>query len=92
MRSLKWLQTAFAHDLVKTVPESYMLGDRALYLAAFNKMREVISPDGLMPDDGPSTALRTFVELHPAIKPRTVDVSSAFTNQFAQIAKARFKA
>lgn len=92
VRSLKWLQTAGPRDLIKTVPEVYMLGDRALYLAAFNKMREVISPDGLMPDDGPATALKAFAELHPAVKPRTVEVSSAFTNQFAQIAKARFKA
>jgi len=92
VRSLKWLQTAGAHDLVKNVPEAYMLGDRALYLTAFSKMREVISPDGLMPDDGPITALRAFVELHPSDKPRAVDLSSAFTNQFAQVAKARFKA
>ncbi len=92
VRSLKWLQTAGPRDIIKNVPEVYMLGDRALYLAGFNKMREGISPDGLMPEDGPSTALKAFAELHPAIKPRTLSVSSAFTNQFAQVAKARFKA
>jgi NitT/TauT family transport system substrate-binding protein len=92
VRSLKWLQTAGPRDLITSVPEAYMLGDRALYLAAFNKMREVVSPDGLMTEDGPATALRAFVALHPAVKPRAVDVNSAFTNQFAQLAKARFKA
>lgn len=92
VRSLKWLQTAFPHDLVKNVPEGYMLGDRASYLAAFNKMREIISPDGLMPEDGPATALRALVERHPVIKDRVVNVANAFTNQFAQVAKARFKA
>jgi NitT/TauT family transport system substrate-binding protein len=92
VRSLKWLQTAGPRDLIKTVPEVYMLGDRALYLAAFNKMREVISPDGLMPDDGPLTALKAFVELHPAVKPSALNVSKAFTNQFATLAKARFNA
>ena len=92
VRSLKWLQTAGPRDLIKTVPELDMLGDRALYLAAFNKMREVISPDGLMPDGGPDTAQKVFAELHPALKPQTLNVSKAFTNQFAQVAKARFKA
>ncbi len=92
VRSLKWLQTAGPRDLIKTVPELDMLGDRALYLAAFNKMREVISPDGLMPDDGPGTALKVFAELHPAVKSQNLNVSRAFTNQFAQVAKARFKA
>ena len=38
--------------IIRTVPEPYFQGDRALYLAAFSKVRETISPDGLMPDDG----------------------------------------
>lgn len=92
VRSLKWLQTAGPRDLIKNVPEAYMLGDRALYLSAFNKMREVISPDGLMSEDGPATAMRAFAGSHPTFKPNTVDLSSAFTNQFAQVAKARYKA
>lgn len=92
VRSLKWLQTAGPRDIIKNVPEAYMLGDRALYLAAFNKMREVISPDGLMPADGPATALRVFAELRPAVQAQPVDMSRLFTNQFAQVAKARFNA
>ncbi|MEP6825960.1 MAG: ABC transporter substrate-binding protein, partial [Ramlibacter sp.] len=32
VHSLKWLQTAGPSDIIKTVPESYLLGDRALYL------------------------------------------------------------
>jgi len=31
-------------DIIKTVPEAYLLGDRALYLAAFNKVREAFLP------------------------------------------------
>lgn len=92
VRSLKWLQTAGPRDLIKTVPELDMLGDRALYLAAFNKMREVISSDGLMPDGAPATALKVFSELHPALKAQAVSATRAYTNEFAQAAKARFKA
>ena len=40
------LQTAGPSDIVKTVPEGYLLGDRAVYLAAFDKVREAISTDG----------------------------------------------
>ena len=54
VHSLKWLQTAGPSDMIKTVPESYLLGDRALYLAACNKVREAISPDGMFPDEGPA--------------------------------------
>ena len=92
VRSLKWLQTAGPLDLIKNVPEAFMLGDRALYLAAFNKMREVISPDGLMPDDGPATATRALAERHQAAKLGAVATASTYTNRFAQEAKVRFKA
>jgi NitT/TauT family transport system substrate-binding protein len=43
VHGLKWLQTAGPSDIINTVPESYLLGDRALYLASFNKVREAIS-------------------------------------------------
>ena len=42
VHGLKWLQTAGPSDIIKTVPESYLLGDRALYLASFNKVREAL--------------------------------------------------
>ena len=52
VHGLKWLQTAGPGDIIKTVPEGYLLGDRALYLASFNKVRESISLDGMMPEEG----------------------------------------
>jgi ABC-type nitrate/sulfonate/bicarbonate transport system substrate-binding protein len=52
VHGLKWLQTAGPSDIIKTVPEGYLLGDRALYLASFNKVREAISLDGMIPDEG----------------------------------------
>ena len=67
VHALKWLQTAGPSDIVKMVPESYFLGDRAVYLAAFNKAREAISPDGLMPEDGPPTALAALGSFDPLV-------------------------
>ena len=43
VHGLKWLQTAGPGDIIKTVPETYLLGDRALYLASFDKVREAIA-------------------------------------------------
>ncbi|HOV19636.1 MAG TPA: ABC transporter substrate-binding protein, partial [Ottowia sp.] len=50
VHALRWLTKAGPSDIVKTVPESYLLGDRALYLAAWENVREAISPDGIMPE------------------------------------------
>lgn len=92
VHSLKWLQTAGPSDIIKTVPESYLLGDRALYLASFNKVREAISPDGIIPDEGPRTALKALLSFDPSIKAEKIDLSKTYTNTFAKKSKERLKA
>ena len=92
VRGLKWLQTAGPSDIIKTVPEGYLRGDRALYLASFNKVREAISLDGIMTEDGARTALRALASFDPAIKPEKIDLGKTYTNEFARRAKERFKA
>ncbi len=91
VHSLKWLQTAGPGDIIKVVPDSYMLGDRALYLASFNKIRQCISLDGLLPDDGPITALKALSRFDPGLQQAKVDVRKTYTNLFASLAKERFK-
>lgn len=92
VHGLKWLQTAGPGDIIKTVPDSYLLGDRALYLAAFNKVREAISSDGLVAEDGPRTAARVLASFDDSIKINQLDLAATFTNGFAKKAKERFNA
>ncbi len=92
VHSLKWLQTAGPGDIIKTVPESYLLGDRALYLAAFNKVREAISPDGLFPDEGSKTALKALTSFDASIKADKIVLARTYTNEYARRAKQHFKA
>jgi NitT/TauT family transport system substrate-binding protein len=92
VHSLKWLQTAGPSDLIKTVPEAYLLGDRGLYLASFDKVREAIALDGLIPEDGAKVALKALASFEPALKADKIDLAKTFTNEFARKAKARFKA
>ena len=92
VRGLKWLQTSGPGDIIKTVPQSYLLGDRALYLASFNKIRESISLDGIIAEDGPRTALKALASFDPAIKPEKIDLAKTYTNEFSRRAKERFQA
>lgn len=92
VHGLKWLQTAGPSDIIKTVPENYLLGDRALYLASFNKVREAIAIDGLIPEDGTRTALKALASFDAAIKPDRIELGRTFTNEFARKAKDKFKA
>ncbi|MDA8456150.1 ABC transporter substrate-binding protein [Acidovorax sp. GBBC 3334] len=92
VHALKWLQTASAADLMRVVPQDYLLGDRGTYLAAFHKVRDTFSPDGLMPDDGPATALRTLARLRPELAASKVELGRTYTNEYARKAKAKFNA
>ncbi len=90
VRALRWLQKAGPSDLVKTVPESYLLGDRALYLAAWEHVKEAISPDGLMPEAGPATALKMLQTFDENIAKAKIDLSKTYTNAFAKKAGAKY--
>ncbi|WP_374666404.1 ABC transporter substrate-binding protein [Ramlibacter sp.] len=92
VHALKWLQTAGPSDIIKTVPEGYLLGDRALYLASFNKVREAIALDGMIPDEGARTALRALASFEPSVKADKVELAKTYTNEFARRAKDRYKA
>lgn len=92
VRGLKWLQTAGPSDIIKTVPENYLLGDRGLYLASFNKVREAIALDGIVPDEGARTALKALTSFDTSIKADKIDLAKTYTNVFARRAKDKFKA
>ena len=91
VRALKWIQQAGPSDIIKAVPESYLLGDRALYISAFLKVREAMSPDGIFPDAGPATALRTLQAFEPDLASKKIDLSRTYTNEFARKANAKHK-
>lgn len=88
VRALRWLQQAGPSDIVKTVPEAFLLGDRGLYLAAWTKVREAISPDGTIPEAGARTALRTLQAFDPKLDAAKIDLSKTFTNAFVRKAQA----
>ncbi|CCD37508.1 ABC-type nitrate/sulfonate/bicarbonate transport systems, periplasmic components [Candidatus Paraburkholderia kirkii UZHbot1] len=88
VRALKWLQTASGKDLIATVPESYLLGDRALYLDSWQHVKEALSPDGLMPADGPATSLKTLQAFDETVRGKPIDLSKTWTNDFVKKAFA----
>jgi NitT/TauT family transport system substrate-binding protein len=92
VHGLKWLQTAGPSDIIKTVPDAYLLGDRALYLASFEKVREAISLDGIIAEEGAKTALKALASFDPTVKADKIDLSKTYTNEFARRAKDKFKA
>jgi NitT/TauT family transport system substrate-binding protein len=91
VRALKWIHKASPEDIAKVVPETFQLGDRGLYMEAFKNMREAISPDGLVPDEGPATALRALQAYEPELAGKPIDLAKTFTNELAKRANAKYK-
>ncbi len=92
VRALKWLRTAGPSDLIQVMPRGDQLGDAGLYLAAFERIAEAFSNDGLMPEEGPRTALRALAAVDPALRADRIDLAATYSNRYARIAKARLRA
>lgn len=91
VRADHWVAKASATDVAKVVPEAYLLGDRALYLFSFDKVKEAISPDGLISDAGAKATVRSLAAFDPAVKPAEIQLERTYTNEFAKKANAKYK-
>ncbi len=87
----KWIQSASPQDVLRTVPESYLLADKALYLFSFNKVKEAISPDGVISDAGARTALKVIPTFNPEVKAKEIKLELTYTNEFVRKANAKYK-
>ena len=90
VHALKWLQTAGPSDMIKTVPEPVMLGDRGMYLAAFNKLRESIALDGLISEEGVRSTMRVQTRIRSGFNASQVSLGRTFTNSFSAKAKEKY--
>ena len=90
VRADKWIQGAGAGDIIKAVPESYLLGDRAVYVDAFLAAKGALSVDGLFPEAGPETARRALASIDPEIAAAKIDLATIYTNEFVRRANAKY--
>ena len=88
VRADKWIQKAGASEIVKAVPENYLLGDRAVYIDAFLASQKALSPDGLFPEAGAETARRALASIDPEVANAKIDLAAIWTNEFAKKANA----
>lgn len=65
--------------------------DKTLHIDAFHNVREAYSPDGLMPGDGPPTALRALSSFDTRLDASKIDLKATSTNDFARKADGQTK-
>ena len=77
-------------DIINNVPESYLLGDRAVYIDAFMAAKGALSPDGSFPAKGADTALRALASVDAELAKAKLDLNAVYTNAFVQKANAKY--
>ncbi len=90
VRADRWIQSAGASDIIKAVPENYLLGDRAVYVEAFLAAKAALSPDGTVPAAGAETARRALASIDPEIAAATIDLAAIWTNDYARRADMKY--
>ena len=90
VRANKWIQGAGPSDIITNVPESFLLGDRAVYIDAFLSAKGALSPDGMIPEKGADTAFRALASVDAEIAKAKLDLSAVYTNDFVKKANAKY--
>ena len=90
VRANKWIQGAGPAEIIKAVPESYLLGDRAVYIDAFLAAKGALSPDGMFPEAGPETARRALASVDAEIANAKIDLAAIYTNDYVKRANAKY--
>ncbi len=90
VRADKWIQKAGAADIIKAVPESFLMGDRAVYIDAFLAAKGALSPDGMIPEKGAQTAFRALASVDDQLAAAKLDLNAVYTNDFVKKANAKY--
>ncbi len=85
-KTLKWLEKATPEEVAAKVPPEFLLGDKALYVAAVKASLQTYSRDGLIKPDAQQRSL-DFLRLFDAeLKAATIDLAKTWDGRF--VAKA----
>jgi NitT/TauT family transport system substrate-binding protein len=91
VRADKWIARASATDVAKAVPAAYLLGDQALYMFAYDKVKESFSLDGTIEEAGVKNMLKVLSSYNPEIKATQIRLNETYTNDFVKKANAKYK-
>jgi NitT/TauT family transport system substrate-binding protein len=90
VRANKWIQQAGGGDIIKVVPESYLLGDRAVYIEGFLAAKQAMSADGSFPAKGPETAFKALASVDDKLAAAKLNLNAVYTNDFVKKANLKY--
>jgi NitT/TauT family transport system substrate-binding protein len=91
VRAELWMQKATVEDIAENVPPEHMLGDKALYLASYQKMRESHAPDGQITREGAQIVHDVLAAFLPEVKAANIKVEDTYDNRFVAAALKKYQ-
>ena len=92
VRALLWLEKSTTQDVLNAVPPEYLLGDKALYAASFERLRPTYSKDGLIPKKGVDNSYKVLLAHNNAVRRAPVVwINQTYTNAFVEKALKKYR-
>ena len=91
VRATLWMQRASIDEIAANVPAEYMLGEKGLYLASYQKMHEAHSPDGLITKEGAQIVHDVLAAFLPEVKAANIKVEDTYENRFVEAALKKWQ-
>jgi NitT/TauT family transport system substrate-binding protein len=82
VKTLHYIADHSAEEIADHMPSDYFAGGRAMYVSALAAGKEMFTPDGRMPKDGPETVLGVLSRFMPGVRPNTIDLARTYTTRF----------
>jgi NitT/TauT family transport system substrate-binding protein len=87
VKTLKFIDSHSGAEIAAEMPADYYVGDKEGYVKALDAGKGMFTPDGVMPEDGPSTVLAVLSGFSKNVKGKTIDLSKTYTTEFVKAAK-----
>ncbi|HXA47400.1 MAG TPA: ABC transporter substrate-binding protein [Burkholderiaceae bacterium] len=87
VKTLKYIKTHSAKEIAEKMPPDYYAADIQLYISALDGSKAMFTPDGVMPENGPSTVLKVLNDFDKAVQGKSINLANTFTTEFVKAAK-----
>ncbi|MCO1576880.1 ABC transporter substrate-binding protein [Crossiella sp. SN42] len=82
VRTLKWIDQHSAAEIADRMPPEYTVGNREVYIAAIERMKESFSKDGVIHSDGAQTAYTVLSKFNTGVAEAKIDLGKTYTNDY----------
>ncbi|MFD8500733.1 ABC transporter substrate-binding protein [Amycolatopsis sp. NPDC059657] len=80
VRTLQWIDQHSPTEIAERMPPEYTAGDREVYIAAIERMKESFSKDGIIHTDGAQTAYTVLSKFNTGVAQAKIDLGKTYTN------------